>query len=96
VLIDVRPPHVKGLAAAGAEQEQELDRASDDEPRGCLALADDLGTARVLDPSPLSLELLDAPLTRDVQSQCLAQSRCVGGQPLEIFGSKRSPGSFWK
>jgi hypothetical protein len=41
VLVDVRPAHVEGLATAGAEQEEELDRARDDEPRDLLAVLED-------------------------------------------------------
>ena len=41
VFVHVRPAHVERLAAAGAEEEQQLDGSSDDEARHLLAVFKD-------------------------------------------------------
>jgi hypothetical protein len=79
VLVDVRPAHVEGLAATGAEEKQELDRAGNDEPRDLLAVLEDgvdFAGCEIAEGQPRRLDLLvgEDPLARPLGAEALQAS----------------------
>jgi hypothetical protein len=87
VLVDVRPAHVQGLAASGAEQEQELDRARDDKPRGLLAVLEDRIASAGRDRIEGFPNLLDLVVGEDTFSGVLRTEalEAGGGIALDQF-----------
>ena len=82
MLVEVRPAHGEGLAAAGAEEQEELDGAGDGEAGELLAVLEDrillAGGQRVHGfPQLLDLFVRKDPLTRALRAQALQAGRWV-------------------